>query len=96
MTSQSNAMLRFVKLTENALTPTRGSSKAAGLDLCSPYDTTAPAIGKVILTTDLQIQLLEVCYGRRAPRSGLALEHHLDIGGGIVDEDYRGNIGFVL
>ena len=27
------------------------------------------------------------------PRSGLAWKHHIDIGAGVVDEDYRGNIG---
>ena len=27
------------------------------------------------------------------PRSGLAVKHHIDIGAGVVDEDYRGNLG---
>ena len=49
-----------------------------------------------MVQTDLQIQLPEGCYGRIAPRSGLALKHHIDIGGGIVDEDYRGNLGVIL
>ena len=26
-------------------------------------------------------------------RSGLAWKHHIDIGAGVVDEDYRGNLG---
>lgn len=29
----------------------------------------------------------------RLLRSGLAWKHHIDIGAGVVDEDYRGNIG---
>jgi len=45
--SQINAVLRFVKLAENALTLIRGSPRAAGLDLRSTYDTTVPARGKV-------------------------------------------------
>jgi len=45
--------------------------------------------------TDLQKQLPEGCYGRIAPRSGLALNHHIDIGGG-VDQYYRGNLGVIL
>ena len=28
------------------------------------------------------------------PRSGLAVKHHIDIGAGVVDEDYRGNLGW--
>jgi len=94
--SQSNTILRFVKVTENAQTPTRGFSRAAGLDLCSACDTTLPARGKVLIVTDLQIQLPEGCYGRIALRSGLALEHHIDIGGGVVDRDYCGNLGVIL
>ena len=35
-------------------------------------------------------------YGRVAPRSGLAWKHHIDIGAGVVDEDYRGNVGVVM
>ena len=94
--SQNNAVIRFAKLTENAQTPTRGSPRAAGLDLYSANDTTVPARGKALISTDLQIQLQEGSYGRIAPRSGLALQHHIDIGGGIVDKDYRGNIGVIL
>jgi len=26
------------------------------------------------------------------PRSELALQHHIDVGGGVIDEDYRGNL----
>ena len=35
-------------------------------------------------------------YGRVAPRSGLAWKNHIDIGAGVVDEDYRGNVGVVM
>ena len=46
--SQNNAVLRFVKLTEHARTPTRGSPKSAGLQLYSAYDTTVPAKEKTV------------------------------------------------
>jgi len=39
----SKEILRFVRLTENAREPSRGPSKAAGLDLYSALDTTVPA-----------------------------------------------------
>ena len=43
--------------------------------------------------TDLQIQVPDGCYGRIAPRSGLAVKNNIDIGAGVVDQDFRGNIG---
>jgi dUTP pyrophosphatase len=64
--------------------------------LYSSLNTTVPAKGKKLIPTDLQIKLPEGCYGRKAPRSGLALEHHIDIGGGVIDQDYSGNIGVIL
>jgi len=96
MPSQNEAVLRFVKLPESALTPRKGSPRAMCFNLRSAYDTTVPARGKMLISTDLQIQLPDGCYGRIAPRSGLALEHHIDVGDGIVDEDYRGNFGVIL
>ena len=94
--SKNNIILRFVKLTENAQTPTRGSSGAAGLDLYSAYDMIVPARDNVLISTDLQIQLPEGCYGRIAPRSSLALKHHINVGGGVIDQDYRGNLNVIL
>jgi dUTP pyrophosphatase len=62
----------------------------------SAYDCVVPARGKAIVKTDIQIELPEGCYGRIAPRSGLAAKNFIDIGAGVVDEDYRGNLGVVM
>ena len=35
-------------------------------------------------------------YGRVAPRSGLTWNKFLDVGAGVVDEDYRGEILVIL
>ncbi|XP_036156615.1 deoxyuridine 5'-triphosphate nucleotidohydrolase, mitochondrial isoform X5 [Myotis myotis] len=88
--------LRFVRLSEHATAPTKGSARAAGYDLYSAYDYTIPPMEKTLVKTDIQIALPSGCYGRVAPRSGLAAKHFIDVGAGVIDEDYRGNLGVVL
>lgn len=89
-------ILQVAKLSEHAIIPTRGSAKAAGYDLYSAYDYVIPARGKCLAKTDVQIKVPHGTYGRVAPRSGLAWKNHIDIGAGVVDEDYRGNVGVVM
>ncbi|XP_047218695.1 deoxyuridine 5'-triphosphate nucleotidohydrolase, mitochondrial [Girardinichthys multiradiatus] len=93
---EEKSVLRFSKLSEHATTPTRGSAKAAGFDLYSAYDYSIGPLDKAIVKTDIQIAIPHGCYGRVAPRSGLAAKHFIDVGAGVVDEDYRGNLGVVL
>lgn len=93
---EQKCVLKFAKLSEHAFAPTKGSAKAAGYDLRSAYDYTVPGRGKQLVMTDIQVQVPEGCYGRVAPRSGLAVKNFIDVGAGVVDEDYRGNVGVVL
>nr|BDT62533.1 MAG: dUTPase [Metapenaeus ensis majanivirus] len=95
-TNSKVPILEIKKLTDNAYMPIKGSLQAAGYDLYSAYDTIIPAQGKGLVKTDIQIGLPPNCYGRIAPRSGLALKHHIDVGAGVVDRDYQGNVGVVL
>ena len=73
-----------------------GSKLAAGYDLKSAYDYIVPGMGKIIAKTDISIRVPDGTYGRVAPRSGLAAKNHIDIGAGVVDQDYTGNIGVVM
>lgn len=52
--------------------------------------------GKELVKTDLQVMIPDGCYGRVAPRSGLAVKNFIDVGAGVIDSDYRGNVGVVL
>ncbi|ADY76800.1 PP136 [Orf virus] len=88
--------LQVVRLSQNATIPARGSPGAAGLDLCSAYDCVIPSHCSCVVFTDLLIKLPPGCYGRIAPRSGLAVKHFIDVGAGVIDKNYRGNVGVVL
>lgn len=92
----SSLRLPCKKLSEHATLPTRGSPLAAGYDLYSAHDVVIPARGRGIAKTDLAMAVPPGCYGRVAPRSGLAVKHFIDTGAGVVDADYRGNVGVVL
>lgn len=64
--------------------------------LCSAEDLIIEGHGKGVVKTDLSIAIPSGTYARVAPRSGLAVKHFIDTGAGVVDEDYRGNVGVVL
>lgn len=89
-------VLRFVKLTQNAAAPSKGSADAAGFDLRSAYDYEVQPSGKVLALTDLQIAVPEGCYGRVAPRSGPAHKNFIDVGHADIARGYRGNVGVIL
>ena len=88
-------MLKINPLTENAILPERKSKTAAGFDLFSAYDYTIKPVyeyGSTLVKTDISVELPENSYGRIAPRSGLAYNHCIDIGAGVIDEDYNSGI----
>ena len=89
-------MLRVKLLSTAAQAPTRGSEHAAGYDLYGAVEVTVPAGGRALVPTNIAVSLPDGCYGRVAPRSGLALKHGIDVGAGVVDADYRGDLGVVL
>lgn len=88
--------LLFKRLSENATIPTRGSEYSAGLDLSSAYDYIVPAHNKQLIKTDLSFSIPLSHYGRIAPRSGLASKNFIDVGAGVIDSDYRGNVSVLL
>lgn len=90
------SVLRVKRLSENATLPVRGSGLAAGYDLASAEDIVIPAHGKAIAKTDLAMVIPLGHYGRIAPRSGFSWKKHTDIGAGVIDADYRGNVGVVI
>jgi len=88
--------LSVKKLSNDATIPTRGSAEAAGYDLYSAHDLEIDGNGKGIAKTNIAVAIPEGHYGRIAPRSGFSWKNHTDIGAGVVDSDYRGDVGVVI
>lgn len=88
--------LSFKKLDQLAVLPSRGSLHSAGLDLYSLEDLTIAPQQRILARTGLAVAIPEDHYGRIAPRSGLAMRTGLDVLSGVIDADYRGEIGCLL
>lgn len=84
------------KLSSDAGDLTRGSEQSAGFDLKSAANVTIPAGERRRVPTDLAVKIPDGCYGRIAPRSGLAARHNIDVGAGVIDRDYRGPVEVLL
>lgn len=84
------------RLSPRAIIPSRSSELAAGYDLSAADDAIVPARGKALVMTDLVMAIPVGHYGRIAPRSGVAWKFFIDTGAGVIDSDYRGNVGVLL
>ena len=88
--------LRVKKLIPDATLPTRGSGGAVGYDLYSTEELVVPPTHRALVGTGIAIVLPVGVYGRVAPRSGLAVKHGIQVGAGVIDPDYTGEIKVVL
>ena len=95
-TATAIAVLEFKRVDERATLPSRGSELSAGLDLYSIEDLTIGPKQRTLAKTGLAVAIPAGHYGRIAPRSGLAMKHGLDVLSGVIDSDYRGEIGCLL
>ena len=88
--------LPFVKMSADAVTPTRATEGSAGLDFYSPADYIIPPHGQLLVPTQIKLQIPLGYYGRLASKSGLAILHQLHVGAGVIDPDYTGEIMVLL
>lgn len=98
--------LRVKLLHEDSKVPEYGSAEAAGADLYANLKLTTglktteawtldPGESKLI-KTGVAIELNPGTFAEIRGRSGLAYKHGIAILGGIIDSDYRGDVGVIL
>lgn len=88
--------LRVRKLSDAAFIPKRGTPYAAGLDLFSPVDCVVIPGERMLVKLDISLELENGTFGHILPRSSLSLKNGIHIGAGVIDSDYRGNVGVLL
>lgn len=88
--------LNIKKLNEYVTMPKYGSEFAAGLDINSDIDLEVKPRERKLVPTGISVSWegkdAEKYYLRVAPRSGLSVKYNIDIGAGVIDYDYRGEI----
>ena len=88
--------LQVSKLDSQAILPTRATQHSAGYDLVSNETYTLQSGERHAFSTGIAIGIPVGCYGRIAPRSGLAFNHGIDVLAGVIDRDYAKEIKVIL
>ena len=86
----------MLKTSPNARIPTKGSTEAAGYDLYSMTSHKILPQQIRVIDTGIAAKFPPNTYRRVAGRSRLAVNHSIDVKGGVIDPDYTGNIKIIL
>ena len=89
-------VLQIKLLSPDAKLPLQGSDDAIGYDLCAVQETELKPGQRKAIPTEIAIALPSGTYGRIAPRSGLSVKSSIDVGAGVIDPDYQGEIKVLL
>ena len=87
--------IRVKKLIPDAKLPSRATPGSAGFDVKSSHSTVIPPKSQMLVHTGLAMAVPTGVYLRIAPRSSLSLRG-INVGAGVVDNDYRGEVKVIL
>ena len=68
----------------------------AGYDIMANENIIVPSFGKAIISTGLCISVPQGFVGFLKSRSGLSVKHDLEVGAGVIDYGYTGEVKVVL
>ncbi len=94
--AQMIANLKFKKLTSTAIEPSRERNTDAGIDLYATRKARIASGGREVLLTGYAVQIPEGYYGQIEERSGFSTQNTLKLKAGVIDSEYRGEIGVVF
>ncbi|KAG6506517.1 hypothetical protein ZIOFF_031841 [Zingiber officinale] len=66
------------------------------LNISASHAAVIEPYGRDLIHTGLRIEIPYGYYGRLASRSGLAWKTRIEVGGGVIDSDYRGEVQVLL
>ncbi|KAG6527663.1 hypothetical protein ZIOFF_009789 [Zingiber officinale] len=89
-------ILKVKKLHPAAVIPQRKTMGAAGYDLAIIQTYELHSGERMLLSTGIAVAIPEGHYGRIAARSGIAWKQGVQIGAGVIDQDYRGEVKILV
>jgi len=96
-TQRPATVVRFQKVAaKRGYEPVQSSPGSAGFDLAIPTTVIVEAGTRKLVRLGISVELPVGTYGHILGRSGLAVSKYLDVAPGVVDSDYRGELGIVL
>ena len=84
--------LNIKLLSDNATTPTRAYSVSAGLDIYAAETVVIEPQEKILLATDIAVDIPEGYVGLLTSRSGVSSKTHLVVETGKIDAGYNGHV----
>ena len=88
--------LKVKKMRDNTILPTRGDSKAAGIDLYACIDNPVTILpnATVMIPSGIACEFPEGYFGLMLPRSSVGVKRKLTLANtaGVIDESFRGEI----
>lgn len=91
-----NITFKICLLDPQAQVPLKAEPGSAGYDIHSLEDTVIQPRQRLAVSTGVSLEIDPWHYVRVAPRSGLSVKKNIDIGAGVVDSSYRGEIKIVM
>jgi len=89
-------MIKIYRLREDIIMPRRATEGAAGYDLFTPEKFTLAPMERKKIMLGIATEFYPWVQGQIWPRSGLADRVGVDTLAGMIDSDFRGEIGVVL
>ena len=84
------------KLESDAKLPTRATSGSAGYDLYSYCSGVIEPGCRKLVSTKIAMKIPDGFCGLIWPRSGLSVKNGIETGAGVIDSDYKKEIGVIL
>ena len=75
--------------------PSKSDPGCAGYDICSGEFVFVPKNSRKLISTGLCVEIPSYYYLRVAPRSSMAVKG-IDVGAGVIDSSYRGEVKILL